>query len=735
VRGSASLGRWAAVAAVLLAVAADARGEGLSLFLEPAFTMTSLDTRDQLGTRTSQESRTFTQNYRLNFDRDLGPALSLTAGGLFLDRQTSADVGAGWSTVDATARALYGRLTLSLPALTGGLTYDVGDARATASTRLVSETAAGFLSWRPLDLPEAGLRLSRTHLYDATGGTRDITTTSALVTARYQVDTVEAKYALLWAQPLDAVSGTEASSINQVAQAIYTDRLFQDRTTAYASLTLRNQTMRTLQVGTGTVSLQQHPVAGLSLLEVFPAQPTNDTLGLNPAIVDGNLTSGAALDIGYAPTLAGDTNWRDMGVQFGDLLTDVNTIRIWVDRLLTTQVAAAYAWSAYQSDDNRTWSPVAITGPVTFGPFENRFEIPIQQTRARYLKVVTRPLQAGVTTDPAFANVQVTELQAFLVTAASAVARDMASSSAQLDLSATTQLWRRVNLAWDLTGSLQRRISPDATIWNLLNGLTANQWLSADLQLVERLARHDSDYGIGHLGQTDWSAGLVWKPLLTFTGSLIYSGRYVDSTPTLDPLLGGYVVGPGGFTNSLASLARADLYQGISAQLNTSGSFQNQPDGKQTWTGTNNITASLIPNPWSALSFGWYTNFSTAWDPDGSRTRSTNNRLDGSVTIRPTSAISVVGSISRIISEVRPTTTGTAQVYWSPLRGDLQLSAGYSKTFDTATQSDLELFTPSLRWNVRQGVQLTGAYTLLNTRLPVSESQSRSLSFVLSINL
>jgi hypothetical protein len=200
-------------------------------------------------------------------------------------------------------------------------------------------------------------------------------------------------------------------------------------------------------------------------------------------------------------------------------------------------------------------------------------------------------------------------------------------------------------------------------------------------------------------------------------------------------VLGRYVVGPGGLTNSLASLARADLYEGISAQLNTSGSLQAMPDGKQTWSGSNNITAALIPNPWSSLSFGWYVNFSTVFEADGSSSRSTNNRLDGSVTIRPTNAISMVGSISRIMSEVRPTTTGTAQVYWSPLRGDLQLSAGYSKTFDTATQSTLELFTPSLRWNVRQGVQLTGTYTLLNTKLPVSESQSRSLSLVLSINL
>jgi hypothetical protein len=723
------------VAAGLAIPGGDARGEGLSLYLEPAFTMTTVETRDQLGTTTTQDSRSLTQNYRVSFGRALGPSLDLQAGGQLENRQAQSDAGLGWTTSEATTRGLYGRLTLSLPALASGLSYDRSTATSPHAPTLVNENLAGHLRWFPLDLPELTLRMGWTHQYDMAQAIQDLTTVGALLSARYRVNSVEAKYALAWSQPRDAISGTETSSIQQTAQATYSDRLFDDRTTVYASVTLRNETTRTLVVGAGSVSLQQYPIGGLSLLELFPAQPTDDSLLPNPALVDGILTASAALDIGYTPTLAGDANLRDVGVQFGDLLTSVNTVRIWVDRKLTPEVAAAYAWSAYQSDDNRSWVPVPITGPVVFGPFQNRFEIPIRETRTRYLKVTTRPLQTGVTTDPAFASVLVTELQVFLETAASALPRDLASSSAQASVSATTQLWRAANLSWDLNGLFERRLTPTATIWSFLNGLSANQKLAKMLRLSERLARQDGDYGIGPFSQTDWSAALQWTPLPTFTGSLVYSGQLVDSLPGRDLTSGGRAIRTSRIGNTFASLARADLYEGISAQANAAWAFESQSDGRAKWGGTANATATLTPNPYATLTFGWLSSFSTVTDPLAQTTRTTSSRLDASLTFRPTSVLSAVGTVSRILSGVRPTTTGSAQVNYSPLRGDLQLSLAYSKTFDTASQAGIEFFTPALRWNVRQGVQLTASYSLLNTISPVSQTRSRSLGSVLTINL
>ena len=55
--------------------------------------------------------------------------------------------------------------------------------------------------------------------------------------------------------------------------------------------------LKTIASGTGTVSLQQHPVAGLSLIEVIADQPTRDTLLPNPALIDGNTTVSANVDL------------------------------------------------------------------------------------------------------------------------------------------------------------------------------------------------------------------------------------------------------------------------------------------------------------------------------------------------------------------------------------------------------------------------------------------------------
>ena len=46
---------------------------------------------------------------------------------------------------------------------------------------------------------------------------------------------------------------------------------------------------------------------------------------------------------------------------------------------------------------------------------QNRFEISVPDTQARYLKVVTKPLPVGITTDPTYTDVFVTELTLFSV--------------------------------------------------------------------------------------------------------------------------------------------------------------------------------------------------------------------------------------------------------------------------------------------------------------------------------
>ena len=169
----------------------------------------------------------------------------------------------------------------------------------------------------------------------------------------------------------------------------------------------------------GVTLVEQVPVAGLSAVEAPPATPQHVTLWPNPALVDGDLSASAGIDLGFGPTLSGDSMPRDMGFELASAATEVDEVHVWVDRALPQEVSAAYAWSIFRSDDNLAWTPVS-SGQAWFDIVEGRFRLLVAPTRARYLKVVTRPLAVGVVTDPAYASVLVTEVRGF--TAANACA-------------------------------------------------------------------------------------------------------------------------------------------------------------------------------------------------------------------------------------------------------------------------------------------------------------------------
>lgn len=145
-------------------------------------------------------------------------------------------------------------------------------------------------------------------------------------------------------------------------------------------------------VGSGT------PAAGLSIVDELPDTLEKVTLGPNPALIDGDTSASASLDIGYAPALAGDSRPREAGIQLS-AATEVNLLRAWTDRPLPPAVFAGYGWSVLRSDDNNlSWTPVPLISAV-LGGASSFADVQVASTSARYLKVVTRPLPASVTSD------------------------------------------------------------------------------------------------------------------------------------------------------------------------------------------------------------------------------------------------------------------------------------------------------------------------------------------------
>jgi hypothetical protein len=295
----------------------------------------------------------------------------------------------------------------------GSVSSDGGSFR---SPTLVNQAYGVYAGWTPAGLPLLNLRVGWNENFDAARSFQDTLTNEIIFNASYlEVKDLALRYTLRWSIGNDRINAVKTTDLNQGAQVTWAGSFLERRLSTSVNYTVGYRVGTVESSGSGTVAVQQFPVGGLSLVETFPSIPSLSTLLPNPALIDGDVLGSAGIDIGFGPTLAGDQNFRDVGLVFANVTTDVNALRLWVDRQLPPAVVSTYSFTAWASDDNLSWTQLPITGAVTFGVFENRFEIPIPRTQARYLKVVTRPLTTAVTTDPQYAAILVTELQSFLV--------------------------------------------------------------------------------------------------------------------------------------------------------------------------------------------------------------------------------------------------------------------------------------------------------------------------------
>ena len=716
----------AAFAVVALAVPGLAAAEGISAYLQPSYVNEQTELTDQIGRRTRYTRDSLIQNYVLSLDEALFRNLTLALGGSFRDN-TSWYSGslAPQGETDQRATNLFSRLTLATEDLTAGIGYDRRADVQTAMPTLNNETFAGFASWRPLDLPNLDLRVSHGRTYDSLRAVQDDTVSTINLNGRYESRPMEVRYTLFWTDNLDALSHTETRSVDQIGQVTYTDTLG-GRTYVYADATVDARTALTSVSGTGgTVATQRFPIAGLSFVEVFPAQPETDTLLPNPALIDGNTASSAAVDLGYSGPLAGDTNLRDLGVQFADVVTAANTFYVYVDRALPVEATTAFAsgWTVYQSDDNAHWTAVQVLGPAVWRPFQNRFEITIPQTQARFLKVAVRPLTPtpAITSNPALANILVTEVQPYLVVPASQVPHRQANTAATFNGTARTAILRAPNLDWDLNVYVNHLTTPSVTTYTVTNGLTWTQRLARPLLLTARVARIDQDPGNGHYAVWQWSAGLAATPLPTLSASLSYGAQYDERTERL--------------TQSLGLLGRGDIYKGLSAQANVALTAGTLGGGKVSEGTSANASVIVTPNAYVTLTGNW--TYSATIFSGGGQPVAINSyeRVGLNLTATPFAALSVSASLDRTLLGQGTGTRGTLAVSYSPLHGDLQLWFSYSSLFDTTSSTNTRIITPALRWNVRPRVYLEASYSLFDSRAAVLQTSSRVLSTLLTITL
>ncbi len=734
-RGAAAPTIASALALALAAAAlhpAAARGDGLALRYAPAYALVDTETTRADGTRSDLRAERFDQRLTLNLDRAIFPTVTAGANGLL-------DWNQGWvrdadGHLDTDLRRWLGTLRLEYQnePLRGSVLYTRRDGRldttrAGATTRLEGPTVddwAGTLSWRPADLPSATLTAGRTETRQDGASPVDRTTTSAGLSLGWEGwERWRLTYGWQVLNPVDRVRDTESLDQVHSARASWTDTFAGGRVTAFAAYTGAVRDSRTTSgAGGATRETRQLPSAGLGAVERFPDTADRITLPVAPGLVDADLAASTGLDLGHARTTAGDAAPRDLGLRFPDDRTEVNQLRVHVDRPLPPAVAAGFAWEVWRSDDNLAWARVATVASAPFGDLQNRFEVAFPATRARYLKVVTRPLATAVSVDPLYAAILVTELEAFLVEALPAGTVRSGGLSGAASGGLRVLLLPDQGLTYDLVVNANHRNHPTDLRGTVEHSLGWGQELDPRTHASARVVRSDTFDRAAHQAQTGWGASIMADPLPALGWSANYSGSLTES-PSGNAL-----------ANGVTASLRADLYERASAGLNAAFRLGRSGAGRASQVASAGLSTSLAPHRALTLTgtLGWL--HTDAWGAGLPATAQRSGRVEGSATFNPFPALYLSATGSRNLFGLAPAVQTSLGAGVSLFHGGaLSLRFNFAQTSDTLAGLRSRTLGTGLVWTIAPGKSLTVNLSRLDSTSPAETIRSDALTAQLQL--
>jgi hypothetical protein len=663
------------------------------------------------GTVMKTKTTEFTQQYNMNLNLDPFPNISIASGVLITNDLTKATVGGLYTeSSDDTVRPFIDiRLRDPLGIYYGEAGYSFQKTTTTGSPDLYNEVYNARAGWSPLafptlPLPTFGLQATRNNLYDQNRTFEDTTTDTVQFNTHYKpVMPLDLGYDAILTKSNNQINQLGTDVLNQDARVNYTDNFWNHRVLVSTGYIIGFNDTKTSQQGQGTVSFPLFPFTGLSNVTDIP---TTETLNPNPALIDGNLTVSAGLNIGSSPSLAGDSKFREMGLDF-DVATQVNNLQIWVNQPLTPAIANSFAWDIYTSADNVTWTFFQTVFPAPFGPFTNNFNLNFSNVLTRYIKVATRPLVLTVqgATDPNNQNILVTELQAFSTKSAQSVSGQASEESQLYNATVSMQLFEGLYLVSSYNGSQSsfttngvETTSRSYSLSNSLN-LTRHFNVGPGLTLAALVGRVDNVTSSGpSTGTYNYGATLSAVPFKTLRSSLVYGGSTEDN---------------GAKSDSLTLNETADLYQGVSLSSSIGVASSLSYNGVRT-DGVNFLTTAGVA-PRRDLTFSATYQKNTSESYGGIQQLgiySILERYDIGVTYRPFQTVYLtadIGDVSR---------TGTPNqrsenfgLNWSPLlTGNLQFNFIYTDGYVAYLNQQTKVIGPTIEWRLLRSATLEVSY-------------------------
>jgi hypothetical protein len=670
------------------------------------------------GEKTDSELYTFDQSYNVDLTKSIYPQLAFSGGASFELYRTESKTEGTKSTTKERILSPYAQLALNSPLFPAGINYNrlerKEDISGSPTIEAIRDEWGLFWGWRPVGLPKANLYFNRSHSYDDPKTIDEIQTSYSFDTS-YSWKTLQANYVYTRTDLDDRLNNFDTSNQTHFGRMQYGDSLLGGRLSFFTSYRIRYNIFKFSQDEGASAEVPLQRTQGLFSLDNTPED--GPALAVNNALIDGNLTSSAGIDIG----LGGDENTlTNIGVDLG-LAVDVDVIHIWVDRSLSSSVANYFSWDVYTSPDNTddsSWTLLATVSPADFPTLENRFEITFPTVNTRFIKVVTRALSPTVPDANNFPNIFVTEMQAFGTVSGEEVDNKITELEQKYNFSTRAKITDKTDVGYNFN-LINRNIDPTNREYTLLtNALFANHVFNRIFSASANLTREDeSDDGEDTVTYT-YGLFLRGAYLPTFNQTLAFSGtsekQEDDSSDEF----------------ALALRNNAILYQGWSVFLDSGYNWLRALDSDEIQqiiflrTGTN-----FQPN--RKFTMNWNYRLQEFIDPK----QPSQYDINLVVFLLPFNSLSLSANL-QWVKRTGPVQSFQSYVAtWSPFPdGNLQFFFRYSESFRSTQNEKNRNVGPGLSWTISRHFSLEATYNFLTADNDTQKSESSRFATNFRVN-
>jgi hypothetical protein len=577
------------------------------------------------------------------------------------------------------------------------------------------------------------LQVRKRNSYDDTKEILDFSENIVTLNSKYQYKGLVLDYYGTYLRSKDDVNGLDVVQHTHSGRASYSDSFLDKRVAVNTNYNVLYQQTTTeaepTGAGQGVVTFQVFPTGGLFAL-LTDLEILNHALDPDPALIDGNLTTSAGINIGLPP--APDLLLRNIGLDFS-VPSEVNRLLLWVDRDLSSAPNIVNYFAAnfkvYVSSDNLNWVPWPIIGIPTFGPLQNSFQIKFANVipPRRYIKVVTPALTAAVPGASSFPNILVTELQSFRdVPAGNNTGTNRTrtySLTNNYDLDVKTRILDKPFLIYELYGYYNRQDPARQQIYTISNALyTVHRFSEVFSGRARAAVENGEDLGRKRIAYI-YDAALTADPLRTLHHSLVVNGRNEE------------IGGKPNDLNSVILYNTAQLYKGIDVGLSGGVNFIKQESGQSGRDFVINLQTNIVPHPTLTLGLNYGNTISERSGGDLPSTSGYTQNVDFTMSYNPFRTLSLFAFIQLIDEKERKLQTlQNYAINWSPFPdGALQFNIAYNENYRSEDHLTERIFVPSIRYYLSKRSYIQLQYQLIRSKSDIEKIDSNLIGTTLKI--